>query len=157
MSFEREQGRAYARSSAEAADELDEIAPGRVNRTGRLASPSHPVVSELIRRRMRDGRELGGAPGRVIAIASTTSGTSGHRLAHSILRKAEAGAPGRRTWSSTLPAAVMRSAEHSEIDPAVEREADTFADAFVDGVEAPAGRPPLRTIEGNLEGQDIRW
>lgn len=83
MSFEREHARAYARTSAEATDELDEIAPGRMNRTGQLALAA-----------------------------------AGRLGAHAIFRKAEAGAPGRMTWSSALPAVVMRSAEHAGIDPA---------------------------------------
>jgi Domain of unknown function (DUF4157) len=83
MSFEREHARAYARTRAEAKDELDEIAPGRMNRTGQLALAS-----------------------------------AGRVGVHAIFRKAEAGAPGRMTWSSALPAVVMRSAEHAGIDPA---------------------------------------
>jgi len=83
MSFEREHARAYARTCAEATDELDDIAPGRMNRTGQLALA-----------------------------------TTGKFGALAIFRKAEAGAPGRMTWSSALPALVMRSAEHPGIDPA---------------------------------------
>jgi uncharacterized protein DUF4157/SH3 domain-containing protein len=83
---ERQHAHAHARRGAEAAPELDELAPGRMTRTEFLAPSRRAVISGLIQRKA-SGAEISGAPDHAIAAAA---GSAGIPLPEALLRKFEA-------------------------------------------------------------------